>query len=358
MDRILRLTIILLTLCMFMIACQPSIGEPAEMDQAVSETPTLPTTQLPDLQTISSSNADEVQLISTLQIPGFSMGSISQCNPAFSPDGRLLAGACGRNGIPVWDVRSGQLVQTLTDGKWQMVVCRFSPDGSILACGGFDNQISFWDPLTGDLARSFASLDSPLWDLAFSPDGRYLASAGISSDIRLWSMDSADLVWSHPGRRSTLSLSFSPAGDRVAFGGRYGDAGILNALSGESILDLTGLSSKPVGSIAYNPPGDLLAAGTDDNFIYLWQSDQAEPVQTLAGHQDFVNGVAFSPDGSLLVSGSHDSSVRLWDAASGAMLSTLNGHTGAVLRVVFSPDGKLIASISWDGTLRLWGLPQ
>ncbi|HRS14606.1 MAG TPA: WD40 repeat domain-containing protein, partial [Candidatus Bipolaricaulis sp.] len=68
----------------------------------------------------------------------------------------------------------------------------------------------------------------------------------------------------------------------------------------------------------------------------------------------WVRSVAFSPDGTVLASGSDDGTIKLWDVTSGTGLRTLTGHTYPVNSVAFSPDGKTLASGSNDGTVLLW----
>jgi len=59
----------------------------------------------------------------------------------------------------------------------------------------------------------------------------------------------------------------------------------------------------------------------------------------------------FSQDSKLVASGSSDRTVRIWDASQGALLHTLEGHSNRVKSVVFSQDSKLVASGANDNNL-------
>jgi WD40 repeat protein len=98
----------------------------------------------------------------------------------------------------------------------------------------------------------------------------------------------------------------------------------------------------------------LLASGSGDGTVILWQVSDGSQLRTLAGHTDGVRSVAFSPDGGMLASGSWDNTVILWRVSDGSQLRTLAGHTDWVFSVAFSPDGGMLASGSADNTVILW----
>ena len=57
-------------------------------------------------------------------------------------------------------------------------------------------------------------------------------------------------------------------------------------------------------------------------------------IAALTGHTNRVHSLAFSPDGAILASGSYDGTVRLWDMATHRQVAVLNGH-GAAQRGCF-----------------------
>ena len=79
-----------------------------------------------------------------------------------------------------------------------------------------------------------------------------------------------------------------------------------------------------------------------------------EAKEPLIGHTGTIDTLAFSPNGQLLASGSSDGTVRVWDSASGNLKGVLASEPRNIQSVSFSPDGKTLTAGNADGRVEFW----
>jgi WD40 repeat protein len=109
-----------------------------------------------------------------------------------------------------------------------------------------------------------------------------------------------------------------------------------------------------VYSVAFSPDGKMLASGSRDKTIKLWDVSAGKEKFTLKGEDKDILSVAFSPNGKILASGSESKALRLWDVAKGKNVQVLTAGLGLVCAVAFSPDGKLLAAATVHDRVQLW----
>ncbi|PMB47616.1 protein kinase [Fischerella thermalis CCMEE 5330] len=112
--------------------------------------------------------------------------------------------------------------------------------------------------------------------------------------------------------------------------------------------------SSMVSSVAFSPDGEILASAGWDETIKLWLISSGKAIRTLRNHSNCVNSVCFSPNGQMLASGSADCTIKLWQVSTGREIRTFAGHTDTVWSVAWSPNREVIASGSADYTVKLW----
>jgi WD40 repeat protein len=253
------------------------------------------------------------------------------------------------------------------EGHTGPVLCvAYAPDGRLLASGSWDHTVRLWDTATGE-ARELHRGDGPVLALGFAPDGRHLAASS-GSTLMLWQRDEAEDWTGRPLRAgaSVRVLAFTSGGLVIAEEGR-GTVAWWSLNGPGDWLELERAPGPPDALIVNQPTGAgawalALAAGGDHRGeVYLLLGEGRVPGRRvrwrlLGKHSAAVYALAASPDGRILASGSGDHTIKLWDTDAGTELATLAGHAERVLALAFTPDGATLASASLDGVIKLWDL--
>ena len=248
-----------------------------------------------------------------------------------------------------------QLECTMTGHNGLISRVEWAPNGILLASTSFDRTIKLWNLSSGECVNTLTGHEGRVWAVAWSPDSKFIASGSTDKTVRVWNSRTGELVSKFDIAGGTcLNMEWSPDGELIAAGG-IGDnwSIIIRHVKTQTSQILEGHTAQ-VNSVAWSPDGKILASVSHDTTIRLWDRETLELKKILTGHNADVHSVNWAPDGSLLATASLDNTIRLWNPHTGQTILILEGHTASVNCVEFSHDGTFLASKSSDSTVRLW----
>ena len=230
---------------------------------------------------------------------------------AFSPDGKTLVSASWDATIRLWNPHNGKLKRTLTEHTAGVASVAFSPDGKTLASAGEDQTIRLWNTTTWKLERILRGHTHIVDIVAFSPDSRMLASGSRDTTIRFWNLNNGKHIKTLTGHTGDiLRMAFSPDGAVLASGSLDQTVRLWNPKDGKLRKTLA-VQRGWINPVAFSPDGATLVIG--DSGILAWDTRTGQYNIPLAKNLGQVLSVVFSPDGQMVASGSTDNKVQLWE---------------------------------------------
>jgi Tol biopolymer transport system component len=232
---------------------------------------------------------------------------------AWSPDGQRIAIALGfinqgfTRQIRIWNISTNQIELTIAYTQHDIIALAWSPDGSRLASSGADYRIVIWDARTG---QQLDAISNPalMQNLAWSPEGGRIVASSSSNPSGIW-------IWDAQTRQVIRTLSNSFVSDlewnvdtvRLAVSNSSNRINIWDSVAGR-ILSTIG-SSSPVYDVAWNPAGTSLAIASNNDLpiIVHFPSANAGIDQTLADTDNdgreivsLSGSASFDPDGTII----------------------------------------------------------
>jgi len=288
-------------------------------------------------------------------------GHITQVTSiAFTRDGARLASASYDGNVMIWDASSGKRLITFKinesiDGYLTLL---FNADGTRLITSDVLGDIFFWDVTTNSPKEIFyrkVRAGGGFVALSLSRDGKLLA-VGDNNNISIWDAEFGYDLFVLPMEQQTVGSGFSPDGNYFASGGYGTSIKIWDLSSPGEKLALTAHDGKRVGDVAYSPDGSLLLTESSwTNSLSIWDSSNGKELKSIP-----VSGICcsveFNPDGTQLINGSNNGWTTIFDLKTGKAIRTLYAGDSSifVIKAIFNPSGKYIGTANDDGTAKIW----
>lgn len=261
----------------------------------------------------------------------------------WKPDGTRLASALLDGTIIIWQADETQLntwqpFTRLTTNKTGRVISptqvRWNKEGDRLAastCGKVDDydciqgEIIVWDTESWLPITTLSEHKSEINSVAWSEDGSRLASASGDYTVSDEHIDNTVVIWNTESWEPSITLDDSGYAYRLA----------------------------------WNENGSYLATTKEENGVFIWRSDIAQPdnwqlVTTLTENSDVVTSVTWNNEGDHLTSASRNGEIFIWDTKNWQPLTQLNEHATQVNSLAWNEDDSQLASAAIDGQIIIW----
>lgn len=211
--------------------------------------------------------------------------------------------------LQIWSLRNGKIEYYSGQKDAHLA---FFPNGQTVASCGNDRTIRLWNRRTGEMIDALTEHASQVNAIAISADGQRLVSVGNDCLIKVWDVPSRQAIKTLKGHTNSIwAIAISPNGQLCVSASEDRTIRVWNLHTGEERLVLQGHTSG-VSAIALSTDGKILVSGGSDRMVKVWNLQTGQELQTLAGHTHYLLSIALSTDQQRIFSGSRDGTIKVW----------------------------------------------
>jgi WD40 repeat protein len=293
-------------------------------------------------------------------------------NVVFSSDARLVATACSTDDtVRLWDAARGKLLtQFAGHPNWHLggkgynsgrfvATLAFAAQDRILLTGDYKEGVRLWDVKSGRLLRTLAGPGDWLRCLALAPDGETIVAAASvwnwhgerpKESLRFWNLEKGKESPEIVAMPEADSVTFSADGKLLAYTTGHAAVRIIDWKTRKVLHSWPGHEGT-VYAVAFSPDGGLLASAGGDHDLRLWSTKTFKPLHVFPRAPGPLSVLAYSPNGKQLVCGGWNDLVVHLDHGERKIVLPETRHARSI---AFAPKGKLFAMASSYAEPWLW----
>lgn len=323
---------------------------------------------------IISGGMDDIGLIWDLElqqsIARVDGGQESVSTVAFSYDGNFAAFGSENGAISIVHMDGSSAPGKPLDGPGDTIhFLSWHPRGPVLLAGSGDSVAYMWNAAKSSFLMAFAGHEDAVSCGRFTSDGKLVVTGSLDSSVRIWNPTTGSALLriqtGSGGLRGVFhgadilcldvgSLQTS-ASNLIASGCAAGDVFISHRGTGQILAQLP-RHEGGVECVAFSPEQCrpvLLASAGCDGIIRVWDVELSSE-RCKFSHGGVISKIVWHPTLPVLASGSSDGSLILWNTLSGQEMRRFFGHETFISDICFASENNQIASTSGDGTVRIF----
>ncbi len=232
----------------------------------------------------------------------------------------------------------------------------FAKGGALLVTSGADGWLRVWDGETFEAKRAIDLPEGPAFSLAVR--GVQALVGQENGRVGLWNLNLGMRLKAFKRNEATVTALAFAGETRFLAGASDWTVSLWDMRQPAVALHTFEGHERDVLAVAFQDQAGLIASGSADRTVRIWEAKSLSLVARTPKQRDFVTAIAFSPDGEVMLIGTLDGEISLYATAERQRLLRYRGHEGRVTALRFVGGGRQFVSASADGTIRLWDREQ